>query len=123
MVGSLHVLSANTAVGPAQIGQMLETFRYDADGMLGGVHEAIAEANLAAAEREAHRLAGGAGAVGAGRFRALCKELEARARSGELERQALDRRLDELFEQTWEALAASSRPSSAAAPVEPPHAG
>ena len=27
MVGSLHVLSANTAVGPGQIGQMLETFR------------------------------------------------------------------------------------------------
>ena len=107
MVASLHVLSANTAVGPAQIGQMLETFQYDARGMLSSAHEAVAEANLAAAEREAHRLAGGAGAVGAGRFRALCKELETQARAGELERcQALDRELDELFEQTWDALAA-----------------
>ena len=106
MVGSLHVLSANTAVGPGQIGQMLETFRYDARGMLSSLHEAVAEANLAAAEREAHRLAGGAGAVGAGRFRALCKELETEARAGERERcEALDGQLDKLFDQTWDALA------------------
>ncbi len=106
MVASLHVLSANTAVGPGQIGHMLETFQYDARSVLSGVHEAVAEANLAAAEREAHRLAGGAGAVGAGRFRALCKELEAAARVGNLERcQALDPKFDELFEQTWDALA------------------
>ena len=106
MVASLHVLANNTAVGPAQIGQMLETFRYDADGMLSGLHEAIGEQNLAAAEREAHRLAGGAGAVGAGRFRALCKDLENRARAGELERcQELDARLDEAFDMTWNALA------------------
>ena len=67
--------------------------------MLSGVHEAVAEANLAAAEREAHRLAGGAGAVGAGRFRALCKELEAARAGGQtLERSlALDGELDELF--------------------------
>jgi signal transduction histidine kinase/ActR/RegA family two-component response regulator/HPt (histidine-containing phosphotransfer) domain-containing protein len=105
MVGSLHVLANNPAVGPAQIGQMLETFRADAQGMLSGVHEAVAEQNLAVAEREAHRLAGGAGAVAAGRFRALCKELEAQARAGELERCAeLDGRLDEAFEMTWNAL-------------------
>ena len=105
MVASLHVLSANTAVGPGQIGQMLETFRYDARAMLGSLHEAVAEANLAAAEREAHRLAGGAGAVGAGRFRALCKELEVGARSGNLERcRVLDGKLEALFEQTWDAL-------------------
>ncbi|MGH2862661.1 MAG: ATP-binding protein [Solirubrobacteraceae bacterium] len=106
MVGSLHVLANNSAVGPAQIGQMLETFRYDAQGTLSGVHEAIAEQNLAAAEREAHRLAGGAGAVAAGRFRALCKDVEIQARAGELERcQELDGRLDEAFEMTWNALA------------------
>jgi len=58
-VGSLHVLAANPAVGSAQIGDMLATFRHDADGMLVGVHEAIAEGNLAAAAREAHRLARG----------------------------------------------------------------
>jgi signal transduction histidine kinase/HPt (histidine-containing phosphotransfer) domain-containing protein/ActR/RegA family two-component response regulator len=106
MVGSLHVLSANTAVGPGQIGQMLETFRSDARAMLSGLHEAVAEENLAAAEREAHRLSGGAGAVGAGRFRAVCKNLETRARAGELERcRVLDAELDELFDQTWDALA------------------
>jgi signal transduction histidine kinase/HPt (histidine-containing phosphotransfer) domain-containing protein/ActR/RegA family two-component response regulator len=105
MVGSLHVLANNPAVGPAQIGQMLETFRADAQGTLSSVHEAVAEQNLAAAEREAHRLAGGAGAVAAGRFRALCKELETKARAGELERcQELDGRLDEAFEMTWNAL-------------------
>ncbi len=107
MVASLHVLSANTAVGPDQIGQMLETFRYDARAMLGSLHEAVAEANLAAAEREAHRLAGGAGAVGAGRLRVLCKELEAGARNGNLERcRVLDGKLEALFQQTWDALRA-----------------
>jgi CheY-like chemotaxis protein len=121
MVASLHVLAANGAVGPGQIGQMIETFCYDARGMLSGVHESVAEANLAAAEREAHRLAGGAGAVGAGRFRVLCKELEAAARSGDLERcRALDEQLDELFDQTWEALsrefAAELQQGAAAAP-------
>ena len=59
MVGSLHVLANNPAVGPAQIGQMLDTFRVDAQGTLSSVHEAIAEQNLAAVEREAHRLTGG----------------------------------------------------------------
>ena len=106
-VGSLHMLAANPAVGSAQIGEMLATFRHDADGMLVGVHEAIAEGNLAAAAREAHRLAGGAGAVGSGRFRATCKELEYHASEGNTaEAQTLDRRLDELLDQTWEALAA-----------------
>jgi signal transduction histidine kinase/ActR/RegA family two-component response regulator/HPt (histidine-containing phosphotransfer) domain-containing protein len=107
MVGSLHVLAANPAVGSAQIGEMLATFRHDAGGMLVGVHEAITEGNLAAAAREAHRLAGGAGAVGSGRFRTACKELEYHASEGHLaEAQALDRRLDDLLDQTWEALAA-----------------
>ncbi len=123
MVGSLHVLSANTAVGPGQIGQMLETFREDALSMLSGVHEAVGEENLAAVERQAHRLAGGAGAVGAGRFRALCKELEARGGAHDLERcRALDRQVDELFEQTWQALAAefSAELDQQPVRVEPP---
>jgi CheY-like chemotaxis protein/HPt (histidine-containing phosphotransfer) domain-containing protein len=126
MVGSLHVLSNNQAVGPAQIGHMLETFRYDARGMLNGVHEAIAEQNLAAAEREAHRLAGGAGAVGAGRFRALCKDLENQARAGDLERcRELDGRLEEAFEMTWNALAREFAGELGHQPVQahPPHAG
>jgi signal transduction histidine kinase/ActR/RegA family two-component response regulator/HPt (histidine-containing phosphotransfer) domain-containing protein len=106
-VGSLHVLAANPAVGSAQIGEMLATFRHDADGMLLSLHEAIAEGNLAAAAREAHRLAGGAGAVGSGQFRTTCKELEYHASEGNTtQAQALDRRLDELLDQTWEALAA-----------------
>jgi signal transduction histidine kinase/HPt (histidine-containing phosphotransfer) domain-containing protein/ActR/RegA family two-component response regulator len=126
MVGSLHVLSSNPAVGPAQIGQMLETFRDDAHGMLSGLHEAIAEQNLAAAEREAHRLAGGAGAVGAGRFRALCKDLENQARAGELERcRELDGRLDDAFEMTWNALAREFANELNQQPVraQPPQAG
>ena len=126
MVGSLHVLSNNPAVGPAQIGHMLETFRYDARGMLNGDHEAIAEENLAAAEREAHRLAGGAGAVGAGRFRALCKDLENRARAGELERcRELDARLEEAFDMTWNALAREFASELNQQPVraQPPQAG
>jgi HPt (histidine-containing phosphotransfer) domain-containing protein len=126
MVGSLHVLSNNPAVGPAQIGHMLETFRYDAQGMLSGVHEAIAEQNLAAAEREAHRLAGGAGAVGAGRFRALCKDLENQARAGEVARcRELDERLDEAFEMTWNALSREFASELGQQPLraQPPHAG
>jgi CheY-like chemotaxis protein len=126
MVASLHVLSNNSAVGPGQIGQMLDTFRYDARGMLSGVHEAIAEENLAAAEREAHRLAGGAGAVGAGRFRALCKDLENRAREGDVERgRELDARLDEAFEMTWNALAREFANELDQQPVrvQPPQAG
>ncbi len=105
MVGSLHSLAANPAVGPAQIGEMLATFRYDADGMLNSVHEAIGEGNMAAAAHEAHRLAGGAGAVGAGRFRTMSKELEHQAREGnEAQVRAMDAQLDELLAQTWEAL-------------------
>jgi signal transduction histidine kinase/ActR/RegA family two-component response regulator/HPt (histidine-containing phosphotransfer) domain-containing protein len=126
MVGSLHVLSNNPAVGPAQIGHMLETFRYDAQGMLSGVHEAIGEQNLAAAERESHRLAGGAGAVGAGRFRALCKDLENQARAGELERcRELDGRLEEAFEMTWNALSRefASELGEQSLRAQPPHAG
>jgi signal transduction histidine kinase/DNA-binding NarL/FixJ family response regulator len=126
MVASLHVLSNNSAVGPGQIGQMLETFRYDARGMLSGVHEAIAEENLAAAEREAHRLSGGAGAVGAGRFRALCKDLENRAREGDLERcRELDERLDEAFDMTWNALAREfhTELDQQAVRAQPPQAG
>ncbi|HET9093534.1 MAG TPA: ATP-binding protein [Solirubrobacteraceae bacterium] len=105
MVQSLHVLSSNAAVGPRRIGEMLETFCYDARAMLSGVHEAVAEANLAAAQREAHRLAGGAGAVGAGRLRAACKDLETVARAGNLERsRTLDATLDQLLDETWAAL-------------------
>jgi signal transduction histidine kinase/DNA-binding NarL/FixJ family response regulator len=126
MVGSLHVLSNNQAVGPAQIGQMLETFHYDARGMLNNVHEAITEHNLAAAEREAHRLAGGAGAVGAGRFRALCKDLENQARAGDLDRcRELDGRLEEAFEMTWNALSREFASEIGHQPVraQPPQAG
>jgi signal transduction histidine kinase/CheY-like chemotaxis protein len=105
MIGSLHSLAANAAVGPGQIGEMLATFRYDADGMLNSVHEAIGEGNLAAAAHEAHRLAGGAGAVGAGRFRTLCKELEHQARAGNEARvRVMDAELDELLAQTWDVL-------------------
>jgi CheY-like chemotaxis protein/nitrogen-specific signal transduction histidine kinase/HPt (histidine-containing phosphotransfer) domain-containing protein len=105
MIGSLHTLAANPAVGPGQIGEMLATFRYDADGMLESVHEAIAEGNLAAAANEAHRIAGGAGAVGAGRFRTTCKELEHHARAGNIDQaRVLDAQLDTLLEETWAAL-------------------
>ena len=106
MVGSLHMLAANPAVGQGQIGDMLATFRHDAEGMLRGVHEAVAEANLSVAAGEAHRLAGGAGAVGAGRFRAVCKELEHHAREGNVAQvRELDAQLDLLMEQTWAAVA------------------
>ena len=37
-VGSLHVLAANPAVGSAQIGEMLATFRHDADGNAGSAY-------------------------------------------------------------------------------------
>jgi signal transduction histidine kinase/ActR/RegA family two-component response regulator/HPt (histidine-containing phosphotransfer) domain-containing protein len=105
MVGSLHSLAANPAVGPAQIGEMLTTFRYDAEGMLNSIHEAIAEGNLAAVSHEAHRLAGGAGAVAAGRFRTTCKELEHNSREGdEAHVRAMDGGLDDLLAQTWDAL-------------------
>lgn len=105
IVASLRVLSANPAVGPGQIGQMLETFHIDASGMLSRVHEAVAQGDLAAVQRAAHRLAGGAGAVGAGRLRAICRALEALARDGEgSAARDLAEQLDELFEQTWSAL-------------------
>jgi CheY-like chemotaxis protein/HPt (histidine-containing phosphotransfer) domain-containing protein len=124
MAASLHVLSGNPAVGPAQIGQMLETFHSDARAMLRSLHEAADEPNLAAVEREAHRLAGGAGAVAAGRFRGLCKEIENHARQGDRDRvRELDAGLDELYEQTWEALtrefAAELRQLPAAAEQRP----
>jgi signal transduction histidine kinase/CheY-like chemotaxis protein/HPt (histidine-containing phosphotransfer) domain-containing protein len=105
MVASLHSLAANPAVGPQQIGEMLITFRYDADGMLSSLHEAAAEGDLAGVAREAHRLAGGSGTVGAGRFRLVCKELEYHAKAGhEAEARGLDASLDELLDRTWEVL-------------------
>jgi hypothetical protein len=57
-VGLLHVLAANPAVGSAQIGEMLATFRHDADGMLVGVHEAIAEGPGGRGPRSAQTLRG-----------------------------------------------------------------
>jgi signal transduction histidine kinase/DNA-binding NarL/FixJ family response regulator len=105
MVSSLHSLATNPAVGPKQIGEMLTTFRYDADAMLNSLHEAAAAGDLAGVAREAHRLAGGSGTVGAGRFRLVCKEIEYHAREGrEAETQRLDAGLDELLERTWEVL-------------------
>ena len=106
MVSSLHSLATNPAVGPKQIGEMLTTFRYDADAMLNNLHNAAAAGDLAGVAREAHRLAGGSGTVGAGRFRLVCKEIEYHAKAGrETETQRLDAELDELLERTWEVLA------------------
>jgi signal transduction histidine kinase/DNA-binding NarL/FixJ family response regulator len=105
MVASLHSLATNPAVGPKQIGEMLTTFRYDADAMLTSLHEAAAAGDLAGVAREAHRLAGGSGTVGAGRFRLVCKEIEYHAKAGrEAETRRLDAGLDELLERTWEVL-------------------
>jgi signal transduction histidine kinase/DNA-binding NarL/FixJ family response regulator len=105
MVSSLHSLATNPAVGPKQIGEMLTTFRYDADAMLNSLHDAAAAGDLAAVGREAHRLAGGSGTVGAGRFRLVCKEIEYHAKAGrESETRRLDAELDELLERTWEVL-------------------
>jgi signal transduction histidine kinase/DNA-binding NarL/FixJ family response regulator len=105
MVSSLHSLATNPAVGPKQIGEMLTTFRYDADAMLNSLHEAAAAGDLAGVAREAHRLAGGSGTVGAGRFRLVCKEIEYHAKAGrEAETRRLDTGLDELLERTWEVL-------------------
>jgi signal transduction histidine kinase/DNA-binding NarL/FixJ family response regulator len=105
MVSSLHSLATNPAVGPKQIGEMLTTFRYDADATLNSLHEAAAAGDLAGVAREAHRLAGGSGTVGAGRFRLVCKEIEYHAKAGrEAETRRLDAGLDELLERTWEVL-------------------
>ncbi len=118
MVGSLHVLAANPAVGPAQIGEMLVTFHHDADGMLTSVHEAIADGDLPGAARAAHRLAGGAGAVAAGRFRTACRELEYQANQGnETQARTLDAELDALFQQTWEALSQEFASALSAVPA------
>jgi CheY-like chemotaxis protein/HPt (histidine-containing phosphotransfer) domain-containing protein len=105
MVSSLHSLATNPAVGPKQIGEMLTTFRYDADATLNSLHDAAAAGDLAAVAREAHRLAGGSGTVGAGRFRLVCKEIEYHAKAGrEDETRRLDAQLDELLDRTWEML-------------------
>ena len=107
MVNSLRTLAANPAVGPAQIAEMLTTFREDADTMLAAVHTALAAGELDPVQREAHRLVGAAGAYGASRFCHVCRELEHHARAGRLaEARALEGGLDELLEQTWGALQA-----------------
>ena len=101
----LAVFALALTLAAQQIGEMLTTFRYDADGMISSLHDAAAEGDLAAVARDAHRLAGGSGTVGAGRFRLVCKELEYHAKAGhEAEARGLDAGLDELLDRTWEVL-------------------
>jgi CheY-like chemotaxis protein/nitrogen-specific signal transduction histidine kinase len=108
MVESLRVLAANPAVGPVQIGEMLNTFHADAEAMFSVVRDALAAGDLNRVTREAHRLVGAAGAYGAGRFCRVCRELEDHAKAGRLaEARALEPRLGELLELTWTALQAA----------------
>lgn len=105
MVESLHMLAANPAVGPAQIGAMLATFRADSATMLTALRAGLAADDLTIVAREAHRLAGGSGTFGAGTFRHACRDLEDASRRGDATAaHAIDATLDELLERTWEAL-------------------
>jgi signal transduction histidine kinase/CheY-like chemotaxis protein len=105
-VAALRRLAANVAVGPSQLGQMLETFHEDALATLISLHGAVAQARLAEAAREAHRLAGSAGAVGAGGLRRAARAIERSARDGDHARVvAIDLRLDGLLAAAWAALA------------------
>lgn len=105
MVESLHMLAANPAVGPAQIGAMLATFREDSASMITALREGLAEDDLTVVAREAHRLAGGSGTFGAGTFRHACRDLEDASRRGDAAAaHAINATLDDLLERTWEAL-------------------
>ena len=105
MVDSLHMLATNPAVGPGQIGQMLSTFRSDSAEMVRTLRQAMDAGDLEVVVREAHRLAGGSGTFGAGRFRLACRSLEQLARNGDVEAvREVDGTLDELLETTWQAL-------------------
>ena len=104
-VNSLHMLSANPAVGPSQIGEMLSTFRGDSASTLAAMRDGLAAGNLDLVAREAHRLAGGSGTFGAGRFRLACRSIEEAAKRGDVDTvRELDATLDELREVTWAAL-------------------
>ncbi len=106
MVSSLHALAANPAVGHRQIGEMLLTFRRDAGETLRSLQTAVTELNLSAIQHDAHRLAGGAGAVAASLLYARSKDLERQAKQGDFAAvQSLGAMLEALLEQTWEALA------------------
>ncbi len=105
IVAALRSLAANAAVGPGQLGRMLDTFHEDALATLIGLHDAVADDRLSDAVREAHLLAGAAGAVGAGSLRRLARTMEMSAREGNSERlRSLDRRLNDTLATAWAAL-------------------
>ena len=67
------------------VAEVIDTFRADAPTLLATLRSSLEEKNADELRRAAHTLKSNGATLGAGDFSELCRELEARARSGDLE--------------------------------------
>ena len=82
--GVLDRLLATTGDDPEFVGALLDTFAEDAPALLAQLGGALAANDAETAIRASHTLKSNAATFGATALTALCAELEARARSGDL---------------------------------------
>jgi CheY-like chemotaxis protein len=79
-LASLRELGGNDFVA-----EVIDTFRADAPTLLATLRSSLEEKNADELRRAAHTLKSNGATLGAGDFSELCRELEAKARSGDLE--------------------------------------
>jgi HPt (histidine-containing phosphotransfer) domain-containing protein len=82
--GVLDRLLETTGGDPAFVGVLLETFAEDAPGLIAQLGDALSADDARTALRAAHTLKSNAATFGASALSALCADLEARARTGDL---------------------------------------
>jgi HPt (histidine-containing phosphotransfer) domain-containing protein len=96
------------------LAEMIDTFLADSPPLLAALHESLERGDADELRRAAHTLKSNGRTFGAGGFSDLCRELEERAKSGELGGAgALVDRIDREYEAVAEALR-SVRPGPAA---------
>ena len=89
------------------VGEVIDTFLVDAPNLLATLRRSVEQGDAVALRRAAHTLKSNGATLGAGDFSELCRELEERARSGELTDAAeLTDRIDGEYERLQQTLAA-----------------
>jgi PAS domain S-box-containing protein len=72
--------------GDEFLAEVIDTFLAEAPQLLATLHRALDDADAEELRRAAHTLKSNSATLGAGEFSGLCRDLEQRARSGELDR-------------------------------------
>jgi len=98
-----------TECGDELTAELIESFLTRAPGNLTSLREAVEADDADGIQRGAHHLKGSSGNIGAARITALCAELEAMGRSGDVgEASTLLAKLEEGFEEVGPALVAAN---------------